>query len=217
MIILIKIWTFIISFFVKNDIEIKNPDPIVINDPIINIEVKRQDTKMIFEELLTQEEQDSIIKTAAYLRTNPEWLTFLMWFEGKLCPQTVNFQHGDNPDASIRCNHRATGLIQFMPSTAIGLGTTNHNLYNMTFVEQMVWVQKYLSGHKGKYNDWIDLYCEIFWPVAVGKPLTFQITREMVVKQNAIFDINKDGIIEKSEIKAVLFKRVPDKYKSLFT
>lgn len=171
---------------------------------------------MIFEEKLTPEEQSAIQRVATYLQTKPEWLTFLMWFEGRLNPQTVNFQTGDNPDASIRCEHRATGLIQFMPITAIGLGTTNHDLYDMTFIEQMEWVKKYLSNHKGKYNDWIDLYCEIFWPVAVGKPLTFQITNSMAVKQNSIFDLNKDGIIEKSEIKATLFKRVPDEYKPLF-
>jgi hypothetical protein len=69
---------------------------------------------------------------------------------------------------------------------------------------------------KGHYKDFVDLYCGIFWPAAVGKPDTFRITSDIVAKQNPLFDINKDADIEKSEIRAALLKQIPIQYKSYF-
>src|SRR5215203_1006885 len=44
----------------------------------------------------------------------------------------------------------ATGLIQFMPSTAKALGTTVAKLAAMSPVEQLNYVWKYFKGYKGK-------------------------------------------------------------------
>lgn len=45
--------------------------------------------------------------------------------------------------------NKATGLIQFIPSTARSLGTTTEALYNMTALEQMDYVQRYFERVKG--------------------------------------------------------------------
>jgi hypothetical protein len=163
---------------------------------------------MIFDELI-KENKDAfiakVISVSKYLGVKPEWLMFLMWFE---TGHTLNHK--------IQNSIGATGLIQFMPKTAIGLGTTVDKLKTMSNVEQMNYVQKYLARFKGKYKDWVDLYCAIFWPVAVGQPDDFKITNDLVAKQNPIFDINKDTDIQKSEIRMALIRQIPEKYKQHF-
>lgn len=146
-----------------------------------------------------------VIEVAVYLGVKPEHLMFLMWFE---TAHTL--------DHTITNRIGATGLIQFMPATAIGLGTTTEALRKMNNVQQLDYVKKHLSFAKGRYKDFVDLYCGIFWPAAVGKPDTYRITSDHVAKQNPLFDNNKDRDIEKSEIRAALLMQVPLEYKHFF-
>jgi hypothetical protein len=175
---------------------------------------------LIFEELIKENNVEFCQKETMIsqkLIVDPNHLMFLMWVETAhtLDHRIVNYQKGDDKDPNARCLKRATGLIQFMPATARFLGTTTCALRQMTNVEQLDYVYKHLSLFKGKYKDWLDLYCGIFWPAAVGKPDTFRITPDIVAKQNPLYDINKDGDIEKSEIRAALRKQVPAKYASI--
>lgn len=74
----------------------------------------------------------------------------------------------------------ATGLIQFMPSTARGLNTTTSALSKLSFQEQLVYVDKFLFGNLRKYLDengkikpnftQQDLFMTIFYPASIGKP-----------------------------------------------
>jgi hypothetical protein len=164
---------------------------------------------MIFEELIQQNRATfiaKVISVAAFLGVQPEWLMFLMWFET-----------GHTLDSTARNKvSGATGLIQFMPSTARFLGTTCEQLAVMSNVRQMDYVKKHLGLFKDRYKDWLDLYCGIFWPAAVGKPDTYRITPAIVAKQNPLFDIDKDGDIEKAEIRAALRKQIPEEYKQYF-
>lgn len=163
---------------------------------------------MIFEELI-QENKDAfiakVLDVAEYLGVKPEHLMFLMWFE---TAHTL--------DSHIQNRIGATGLIQFMPKTAVFLGTTTKALKEMSNVEQMEYVRRHLGVFRGKYKDYVDLYCGIFWPSAVGKPDTYRITSDVVAKQNPLFDINKDLDIEKSEIRQALKKQIPSRYKQYF-
>lgn len=164
---------------------------------------------MIFENLIKQNREAfiaKVIKVAAYLKVQPEHLMFLMWFE---TAKTFN-------PAIQNKTTKATGLIQFMPSTAKFLGTTVEELKLMSNVQQMDYVQKHLGIFKGKYKDWLDLYCGIFWPAAVGKPDNYVISSRIVAKQNPIFDIDKDGDIEKVEIRTALLRQIPTVYKPYF-
>ena len=163
---------------------------------------------MIFENLIKENKKEflaAVISVAAFLQVKPEHLMFLMWFE---TARTLNHR--------IQNRIGATGLIQFMPETARFLGTTTDRLKTMSNVEQMEYVQKHLAIFRGRYKDFVDLYCGIFWPAAVGKPDSYRITSDIVAKQNPLFDINKDADIEKSEIRTALLKQVPFEYKSYF-
>lgn len=103
----------------------------------------------------------------------------------------------------------ATGLIQFMPSTAVALGTTTGRLAFMSAVEQLDWVEKYFQPYKGKLATLADLYMAILWPAGVGKPMEYVLwdknSRPTTYRQNAGLDINHDGAITKAECAAKLY------------
>lgn len=134
------------------------------------------------------------------LNIKPNWLMFVMWFESKLNPQAVNPISG------------ATGLIQIMPSTARGLGTTTDVLRHMNNVQQLDYVLAYLRPYKGRMKTWVDVYLAVFYPRAMGNP-NFVITSDIVAKQNKIFDLNKDLDISVKEIETVLRRQIPEKYR----
>lgn len=74
----------------------------------------------------------------------------------------------------------ATGLIQFMASTARSLGTTVQYLAGLTRTQQMDWVLKYFnqtSLPKVSNPSVDDLYMAILWPAAVGKPNDYVLFR----------------------------------------
>ena len=107
---------------------------------------------------------------------------------------------------------KATGLIQFMPSTAKELGTSTTALGAMSAVEQLDYVEKYFATSKGAYKTLEDVYLRVFLPSAMDKPddhvvgvkaepgaasLSFS---NKVYKFNSGFDKNNDGTITRGEI-----------------
>lgn len=86
----------------------------------------------------------------------------------------IAFESGWNPAAKNPFSG-ATGLIQFMPSTALHLGTTVDALSKMSALDQLDYVRKYLQPFAGRLKSLEDCYLAIFWPSAVGKPDGFVI------------------------------------------
>ena len=161
---------------------------------------------MTFEEYIKEnkiEFTEKVNNISGELRIDPNWLMFVMWFESRLNPQAVNPISG------------ATGLIQFMPSTARSLGTTIGVLRHMNNVQQLDYVFAYLRPYKGRMKRWIDVYLAVFYPKAMGKP-DFVITSDIVAKHNKIFDIDKDLDISVKEIETVLRKSIPEQYKKYY-
>jgi hypothetical protein len=95
----------------------------------------------------------------------------------------------------------AVGLIQFMPGTARGLGTSTAALKRMNAVAQLDYVRRYFLPYKGRLKDLSDLYMAILWPRAIGKPsshvLFAQGSKEY--RQNKGLDVNTDGVVTKVE------------------
>lgn len=101
-----------------------------------------------------------------------------------------------NPQARNKYT-KATGLIQFLPSTAVGLGTTIYELQKMNFIEQMDWVKKYFLPYVGDLNTLEDVYMAVLYPAAIGKGpnhVLFQAP-STAYTQNAGLDTNNDGKI----------------------
>lgn len=108
-----------------------------------------------------------------------------------------------------RAGSGAVGLIQFMPATAAGLGTSTVALTSMTAIRQLDWVEKYFQPYRGRLGTLADLYMAILWPAGVGRPLEYVLwdkrSRPTTFRQNAGLDINRDGAITKAECAAKLY------------
>lgn len=130
------------------------------------------------------------------LGTDPSYLMACMAFEsGETFSPSIKNAKGSG----------ATGLIQFMPSTAQALGTTTEELASMTAEEQLDYVEKYFKPRKGKLKSLDDVYMAILWPAAVGKPSDYVLFAKNDPEHpkrymlNAGLDFNKDGIVTKAE------------------
>ena len=110
-----------------------------------------------------------------------------------------------SPSIQNAAGSGATGLIQFMPTTAAALGTSTDELAEMTDVEQLKYVERYFRPWIGKLKTLEDIYMAILWPAAVGKPNSYVLFDKADPKhpkryiQNAGLDFNADGKITKAE------------------
>lgn len=132
-----------------------------------------------------------VIAICADLGCDPDHLMAAMAFE---TGETFR------PDIQNKLS-KATGLIQFMPATARGLGTTIEDLARMTAVDQLDFVAKYFKPMRGRMKTLEDVYMAILFPVAVGKPNGFALFSKPTkqYEQNKGLDRNKDGTVTKEE------------------
>lgn len=156
-------------------------------------------------------------KIASALNVEPAWIMIMMYLESRLNPQAVNKQASDDADPYKRSATRATGLIQFMPSTAKGLGTSTQSLYKMNAIQQLDYVYKYFKPYTNKLHCFSDMYLVCFFPAALGKPddwvlQTSKLSAYAIANQNPGIDLNKDGKITVGEFKQSNLKRVPQEY-----
>jgi hypothetical protein len=167
-------------------------------------------------EYVTPAFKAKVIEICKKLQMNPDDLMAIMAFESNgIDPTAVNPISG------------ATGLIQFMPSTARGLGTSTEALAKMSAIEQLDYVYKYFEPYTGKLHNISDAYMVVFMPVAVGKDDDFALgirnsdeelakglTKGKVFAQNSVLDVDRNGVFEKNEAaQKVIDHR--DKYKKI--
>ncbi len=115
------------------------------------------------------------------------------------------------PDKKNMAGSGATGLIQFMPTTAAQLGTTTSALAAMTAEDQLNFVYKYFKPFIQSARPVVsleDTYMCILWPKGVGKPNSYVVfdkaTMATAYRQNAGLDINHDGQVTKFECAALV-------------
>jgi hypothetical protein len=134
----------------------------------------------------------------------------------KMILAIMYFESGINHKA-VNSQSKATGLIQFMPSTAQALGTTIGELRSMTALKQLDYVKKffYLNRSLIPYiKSPEDAYFLVFYPLAAKKDDNFILGSEisdkrarLIAKQNPV-DTNKDGVLSKGEVKAKVRQRL---------
>jgi len=160
---------------------------------------------MIYESKVTENKAAFLAKVSAIsikLGINPDWLMIVMSIESGLNQRAIN-----------RTSH-ATGLIQFMPSTARGLGTSTAALFAMSNVQQLDYVYNYFKPYTGRLLSIVDLYTVTFFPRALGKLDSYVLQTDTlsagtIAAQNSPYDINKDKQITLGELKASILKKVP--------
>lgn len=115
------------------------------------------------------------------------------------------FESGETFSPSIRnmAGSGATGLIQFMPKTAISLGTDVDRLSKMTAVEQLNYVALYFQLFNKRFLTLSDMYMAILMPKYIGaKDDTPIFSSGIAYRQNSGLDANKDGVVTKAEASA---------------
>lgn len=81
----------------------------------------------------------------------------------------INFESRGNPQAYNPSG--ATGIIQFISTTARELGTTTDALRGMTGAQQMAFVDRYfrLARIPKPLRSQLDVFMAVYYPAAVGK------------------------------------------------
>lgn len=175
----------IILVFRSDDIQV----PVVVKP-----EKVVQTLRLAWGKKVSPEFRQRVFKISAELGINPDYLMSCMAFESA---ETFS------PSIKNAAGSGATGLIQFMPSTARGLGTTTAALSEMTAVQQLEYVHAYFWPYRGRLKTLGDVYMAILWPAGIGKLDTWvlwdQSKKPTTYRQNAGLDINKDGLITKAE------------------
>jgi len=152
---------------------------------------------------VSQAFRDRLFEICQILGVEPDYLMACMAFESA---ETFS------PSIKNAAGSGATGLIQFMPNTARGLGTTTAALAALTAEQQLEWVLAYFMPYKGRLKTLADVYMAILWPAGIGKPdgwtLWDKDSRPTTYRQNAGLDLNKDGKITKSEAAAKVLAKL---------
>lgn len=132
-----------------------------------------------------------VVEISQRLGIDPSFLMAIMAFEtGETFSPSET-----NPDSG------ATGLIQFLPSTAIDLGTTVDALREMTAEQQLDYVERYFQPYRGRLSTLEDAYMAVLWPRAIGEPNDYVLFSDpsQAYQQNRGLDLDHDGHITKAE------------------
>lgn len=149
------------------------------------------DGSLIWGKKVSQGFRAKVREIAGKLRTNPNYLMAVMGAEtgGTFNPALRNETPGST----------ATGLIQFIKSTAEGLGTTTAQLARMSAEQQLDYVYKYYKPFTGKLNTLSDTYITTMYPYGgyQGKPKDFIMFRKpsKEYNMNASLDTKRKGYI----------------------
>lgn len=137
-----------------------------------------------------------LVRMARRLGLNPDAIAGVMALESGINAQAVNPQSG------------ATGLIQFMPTTARKLGTTVEELRAMNATAQLKYVELFLRGvpklRAGSRAG--DYYLAVFMPAFVGLPdvVPIAVAGDPIYDQNKGLDGGKDGVLTVGDVRARL-------------
>jgi hypothetical protein len=131
-----------------------------------------------------------------------DWLVGVMWHESRLNSKIVN-------------RIGATGLIQFLPSTAKGLNTTTKKLLEMSDTAQLNYVGKFYKNMKGLCRERTDLYLYTFFPSAIlGKWSNSAVLKSATIAPASVayynpgLDHNKDGVVTVGEFRLVMNNKI---------
>lgn len=167
---------------------------------------------MLYEEKITENRSAFLSRLSAICRElniDPDWLLAVMYSESGLNHRAVNPNGG------------ATGLIQFMPATALALGTTTDALKNMSNTEQLTFVRQFLYPYRYQIKSYADLYMAVFFPAALGKDETWvlqtaRLSAAKIAAANRIFDLDANGILTVCEVREAFLRRLPEELRERF-
>lgn len=115
----------------------------------------------------------------------------------------IAFESGESFSPSVRnaAGSGAVGLIQFMPSTAMELGTTSGELARMSAEDQLAVVERYFRPYARRIHSLSDMYMAILLPKYIGQPESSVLFLDpgKAYRQNSGLDADNNGKITKAE------------------
>jgi hypothetical protein len=159
-------------------------------------------------EKLSESDLAALFRAAEELGISPDALATIISLESGFDPQAQNK------------NTKATGIIQFIPSTAKVLGTTVEALSGMSFQQQLPFAVKFYARSKCAGLGVGRLYLCTFCPAVMDEPDEFVIAREgveekgpcgtqsKVYAQNRGLDATKDGVLTVGDVQATIEGRL---------
>ncbi|MCI0390556.1 MAG: transglycosylase SLT domain-containing protein [Acidobacteria bacterium] len=134
---------------------------------------------------------------AVRLKTEPAWLLNVVASESLFNPLARNSFPGQS----------ATGLLQFIESTAQSLGTTTEAISRMSPVDQLRLIERYLTLFRGRLNSLADVYLAVFrgfivegGDASIVAPLNNSNKEQRIYSLNKWLDFNRDSKITKGEL-----------------
>jgi len=144
-------------------------------------------------------------KVSPTFRDRVWWICDTLGIDPDDLMSCIAWESGESfrPDIKNAAGSGAVGLIQFMPSTAIGLGTSTSKLAAMKPEDQLNFVYLYFKPFANRLNNLGDVYMAILWPRGVGKSDDYVLWDKgqspTTFRQNAGLDINKDARVTRGE------------------
>lgn len=142
-------------------------------------------------------------------KVSSDFRASVLWIEGKLSLPAnklmacMAFETGLTFSPSKRNpNGTATGLIQFIETTAVGLGTTTAALAKLSAVRQLSYVYRYFEHIDTNFSQYTleDVYMCILLPSMIGKGLDEPMNwPSKAYAANKGLDIDKNGVVTKRE------------------
>lgn len=154
-----------------------------------------QSFKMCWGAAVTPEFRHGVIEMC--VSTKGWGVDHVNWMMGCIAQETGSTF---SPSVKNKAGSGATGLIQFMEKTAIGLGTTTQQLERMTAVQQLRYVKDYFKPYAPKIKSLSDMYMAILLPKYVGADdSTVLFSDGVSYRQNSGLDANHDKKVTKLE------------------
>lgn len=150
-------------------------------------------------------------KVSSTFRDRVRWIAADLKMDANYIMAAIAWESGEKFTANVKnmAGSGATGLIQFMPTTAIELGTTVSKLAAMTAEDQLNFVYKYFVLQQKRHGALVtleDVYMSILWPSAIGKDASYVLFDKgkspTAYRQNAGLDKNNNGQVTKYEAAA---------------
>lgn len=124
----------------------------------------------------------------------------------------IAFESAETFSSSVRnaAGSGAVGLIQFMPATAKGLGTTTQQLAAMSATDQLTYVYKYFLPYRKRIKTLSDMYMAILMPRFIGADNNAIVFNKDTIAyaQNKGLDLNKNGVVTKEEATSKVYAKL---------
>lgn len=163
--------------------------------PALSEAATAQNGKLIWGSRVDQAFRVKVREICDRLSFDPNWLMAVMGFETGYTFSPA----ARNPGSS------ATGLIQFIESSARAVGTSTAQLARMTAVRQLDYVEAYYQQYAGRIRNLGDAYMAVLWPIAIGRPDSYVMWSrdsgpyQREYAQNSGLDVNRNGFITRGE------------------